>query len=227
METYRRIFISRESRPDSPLENFCSEHGVELVSQPCIQTEVIPDLDFPETDWVFFSSPSGVELYFENYSLRAGKIAALGQGTGKLVQHYGYRADYIGLADNRPSQTGKEFAQIIQENEKVLFPISTISRKSISSQLPEQNKIEIAFYETEIINQEIPGNFSVAILTSPSNVNGFMQAGNILTDCYLLCLGETTEEHIKTHYSAYKNVVNVGTSEENWILKIQELIPLP
>lgn len=226
MGSSRRIFISREHQADASLYRFCLDQHIELVSLPCIEMKVIPGIDFPKTDWVFFSSPSGVQLYLDHYELKADKVAALGQGTKKLLEQYDHRVDYVGPTDNRPSQTGLDFAARIQAEELVLFPLSALSRKSVSKQFPDKNKVEIPFYETTIIDQDISGEFEIAILTSPSNVDGFMKSNAASLNCRILCLGETTEDHIHSHYPTSKEVINVGTSEENWIKKIQAIIPL-
>ncbi len=226
MADKKRILISRNVLQESILARFCADKGIELIGESFIRTDVIPDIQFPKTDWIFFSSPRAVLLFFEYYSVEDQKIAVLGEGTADALSKYGRQAQFVGETNMEPSTIGKTFAAKIAQKEKVLFPISQISRRSVSSQLQNENKAEVVFYETHLDEKEIDSNFDCIIFTSPSNVDGFLAENVVLTSTTLLCLGELTKQHLEERQVSVP-IFNVGTSEQNWVTKIKELIHPP
>jgi uroporphyrinogen-III synthase len=217
------ILISRQPKADSSLRHFADSNGLTLVEQSFIETKAILNLSIPETNWVFFSSPSGARLFLENYQLNHQKIAVLGPGTQRTLTDLGKKVHYTGPAHLSPAEIGKDFLKQIQPNEKVLFPLSQISRKSVSGQFPDENKVEIVTYETLENSLKLDVVPAIIIFTSPSNIDGFLQENSLDPNTKLICLGETSHNYLK-QLGIPNQIIEAGSLEEDWLKAINQLI---
>ena len=105
--------------------------------------------EFPECDWIFFTSKNAVKFFFaKNNVLGHQKIACVGDGTFKVLSKYVNHVDYVGNAIDT-HLIGKEFAKIIG-NAICFFPISNISKRTIQQYLPQNQVIEAVVYQTRI-----------------------------------------------------------------------------
>ena len=87
--------------------------------------------EFPECDWIFFSSKNAVKFFFaKNNVLGHQKIACVGDGTFKVLSKYVNRVDYVGNAIDT-HLIGKEFAG---EGQK--FDINIYGSKKLTPILP-------------------------------------------------------------------------------------------
>jgi uroporphyrinogen III methyltransferase / synthase len=119
----RRIVITRAREQASALRDRLEMLGAEVIELPSIAIEplpiTLPDLD--SVEWLVFTSPNGVEGFFDRglaaagldaRSLHATKIAVIGPGTAKALSRRGLRADLVpprfvaeSLLDAFPSPT--------------------------------------------------------------------------------------------------------------------------
>jgi len=215
------ILITRHLKSDSKLRIWAKENQVDLIEQSFIEFESIKNLNIPQTDWIFFSSPTGVEMYIENYEIIAKKIAVFGEGTDIVLGQHGLKADYVGDSTKTSAVVGIDFFSRIN-SERVLFPISQLSRKGVASQGGENKIIELITYHTNIVEKEISELIGTIIFTSPSNVDGYLLKNIISDNVNIIPFGETTAEHLSQFVDNDKIQTPRSPKEEDLIKLLEE-----
>ena len=105
----KRIVVTRTRKQASELSNRLRALGAEIVELPTIRIEPPTDLrEFAELvqdahayDWIVFTSPNGVEAFFEMFfklyddarEIGAARIAAIGPATAQRVKDYHLHVD--------------------------------------------------------------------------------------------------------------------------------------
>lgn len=164
--------------------------------------------EFPECDWIFFTSKNAVKFFFaKNKVLGHQKIACVGDGTFKVLSKYVKRVDYVGNAVDT-HLIGKEFAKIIG-NAICFFPISNISKRTIQKYLPKNQVIEQVVYQTKITTKTNIPSTDIVVLTSPSNTLNYQQIKGFQANQILIAMGPSTAQQIKD--LNLKNVVILPT----------------
>ena len=209
----KTVLITRALAQNSTLRSWAINGKYKLIEQPFIRFEKIPNLEIPVSDWIFFSSPNGVRIYLENYKIQAKKIGALSNGTVKILKENNINVDFVGQANQSTIDIGLNFANQLNKREIVLFPLSDISKKNISNQLTDEQKIELEIYKTVLLNQKIKQAIDVIIFTSPSNVLGFFECNQISTSALIVAIGESTKVEIEKHTPLSVTVANSYNEE--------------
>jgi uroporphyrinogen-III synthase len=223
MET-KRILVSRNLAFESKLRDWANAHQFQLIELPFIRIDPILNVEIPATEWVFFSSPNGLDVYFENYPLLAKKIGVYGAGTLLRLEEIGMSADFVGDTSKTPKEIGVQFFESISEPTSILFPQSQLSKKSISSVNKVNTCIEKVIYETSLVGQEI-GDIDFAILTSPSNIDGFLLENKPM-NTHFIVLGETSKKHFERLGISNKLEVPTSADESSVILLLERLLNL-
>ena len=183
------------------LESQTEKLGFEWINQRFIETKIIPfQVDVNLFDWIFFSSREAVHSFFSN-KISTGKclLAAVGKGTAEAISEYATPL-FIGESTNT-AEVGHTFASHIGTS-KVLFPCSTISKQTIQSQLSASQFENLVCYETVLIDKKIEQP-TIAIFSSPSNVDGFLLSNTLEGIQKIIVYGPTTGQHIQNlGYSA-------------------------
>ncbi|MEM9236647.1 MAG: uroporphyrinogen-III C-methyltransferase [Verrucomicrobiota bacterium] len=107
----KRIAVTRTREQAGGLSRELQSHGADVVELPTIRIEAPTDREgFAESvahaheyDWLVFSSPNGVERFFDGFfaiyedarSLGNPRIAVIGQGTAAKVKEYRFGVDLI------------------------------------------------------------------------------------------------------------------------------------
>jgi uroporphyrinogen III methyltransferase/synthase len=107
----KRIVVTRTREQAGELSKSLRDLGADVVELPTIRIEPPEDhLGFAEMvagaheyDWLVFSSPNGVERFFDAFfaayddarSLGHPRIAAIGNGTAKKIREYRFAVDLI------------------------------------------------------------------------------------------------------------------------------------
>lgn len=215
MSNPKTILISRNLKENSALRSWCDQYQHTLIEVPFIRIDPVKNLDIPSTDWVFFSSPNGLDIYFEHYPLLAQKIGVFGKGTAARLKALNIRADFVGDTRKNPISIGHDFFSQLHPNESVLFPQSQLSKKSIVN----ANKTNIChqrvIYQTSLEQQEVP-RVDYAILTSPSNIDGFLLENNPGGTQFLV-LGYTSKKHFDSLNATDKIYQAESATEESVI----------
>jgi uroporphyrinogen-III synthase len=188
----KSILVTRSLKADSLIRKWAAEKNIELIEKSFIETVALTGLTIPTTDWIFFSSPQSVNLYFTHYKLLAKKVAALSNGTAAELSSQNIKADFIGSDAKPTKEIGRDFFNQINSTETVLFPLSDISKKNISSQTKTDTVIELITYKTALVSDKLNDIPGIILFTSPSNVDGFLLSNKPELKTQILAIGETT-----------------------------------
>lgn len=177
------------------LESLVEHPGFEWINQRFIETQIIPfQVDVNLFDWIFFSSREAVHSFFSNkFSTGKCLLAAVGKGTAEAISEYA-TPSFVGESTNT-AEVGQAFAEQIGSS-KVLFPCSTISKQTIQSHLSASQFENLVCYETVLIDKKIEQP-SIAIFSSPSNVDGFLLSNTLKGIQKIIVYGPTTSQHIQ------------------------------
>lgn len=217
----RKIVVTRPADFSSEIARRLRLKGAEVLELPAISTAAIENnsalyecLDkIDRYDWIAFTSPAGVRIFFEKMeerskdvrSLAGIKIAALGSGSAKMLKKHGIIADlvpeiYDGLS------LGEALAEEMEPGSRILIPRSAAGNRELTDALKARGDIEIddiATYDTFYEKQDIvdertkfeAGDIDLAVFTSASTVKGFVRAapGLDYTKVTAACLGKQTK----------------------------------
>jgi uroporphyrinogen-III synthase len=201
-----KIFISKHLTPNDNWALFLQEEGHKITGVSCIETQTIFIQEVPTADWTFFSSAQGVKHFLDQQPITSQFIGVMGEGTQKALENYGHHADFIGQSSD-PTSVGQAFKLHLKPHQKILFPASAISKRSIASQLTEQDIIHLPTYLTLPLSISIDQQ-DIYIFTSPSNIDGFLISQN-LPDAAYIAYGPTTGNYLKE-----KGVKNLSILEQ-------------
>lgn len=201
-----KIFISKHLTPNDKWALQLKDEGHIVTGVSCIETQTIFIQEVPAADWTFFSSAKGVKHFLEQHPVTSRYIGVMGEGTQKALENYGHQADFIGQSSD-PALVGQALKQHLKPNQKILFPVSEISKRSIASQLTEQEIIHLPTYITLPLSISIDAQ-DIYIFTSPSNIDGFLISQN-LPDAHYIVYGPTTGNYLKQ-----KGVKNLSILEQ-------------
>ena len=222
MNPKKNILITRELSTSSSIRQWAADHNLHLIEKSFIETVAVTGLEIPKTDWIFFSSPRGAELYLAIYPINAKKIAALAEGTAEQLTELGYKPNFTGNSGESTRQIGQQFFAEINPTETVLFPLSDISRRAVSSQKGDHTIIELITYKTQLVSEKLAQQPDIILFTSPSNVDGFLLTNKVTPQTHMLAIGETTADHLRS--LDFANVHVSKSTDEKALIKTLELI---
>ena len=190
--------------------------GAEVLELPAIRTEPLKDqtllykaLKAVDTyQWVVFTSPTGVRIFFEELLKSATdirklahlKVAAIGKGTKKALEEKGFFADYMPEVFDGEA-LGRGLCELCEGTEKILLPsfTSNSSLYKMPGILVDDISIYDTFYETrDLLDRKKEfetGSIDCAVFTSASTVRGFKEAtpGLDYTKVRAACIGRQTQ----------------------------------
>ena len=217
------IVVTRPKDRIGTIADRLRDQGADVIEYPCIETSVIEDNprlekaieDIRSYSWMVFTSPAGVESFFEKLSqMRLDiriffglKIAAVGRETKKRLEDRNLLVDYMPQTYDAPALSAG-LAEIMEKEDKVLILRADKGSDVLPNTL-EQHQIDyddVHIYETSYVCNESEtvrekldaGKISYITFTSASTVTGFTQS--ILRDCpdydftkvKAICIGEQT-----------------------------------
>ena len=221
-----KITLTRPADRGSRLAKLLSSAGAEVISLPAISTEPLneePRLDdtvaaLNNGDWIAFTSPVGVKLFFEKLnsyhvdvrSLANIHFAAIGQATQTEITKRGITCDFTPEVYSA-EELGKGLVKAMQSQPgtTVLLPRSKIGTDNILKPLQEA---QIRYHDLPIYDTSRPcgaGGKIYEVLTkdaldwvaftSESTVAGFAEivGPERLKGVRALCIGEQTEQAAK------------------------------
>jgi uroporphyrinogen III methyltransferase / synthase len=193
----RRVVVTRPRAQASKLGRMLQQEGAEVIHYPAI--EIVDPPSWDEVDraveklasgdyaWVAFSSPNGVERFFDRFvrlgydarSFRA-RVAAVGTATAELLSEYAIRADLI------PGRfTAEAMSDAIGRGEgRVLLPRPVAAPRKVSQVLEELGWTceEVPVYRT-VTASDSPeahrvrsGDFDILTFASSSAVRNLVAA---------------------------------------------------
>ena len=193
--------------------------GAEVLELPAIRTEAIEDNEalrrawkqMNQYQWLVFTSPTGVKIFFEQmkkecFDIRAlgsVKIAAIGEGTKKALRERGLFVDLMPeIYDGE--NLARALAAQLSGKEKILIPRAEAGNPQLVKILEEASACvdDIPTYRTCYENQDIideaaefeKGKIDCAVFTSASTVRGFAEAvkGLDFSKVKAACIGKQT-----------------------------------
>lgn len=197
----KRIFISRNPGPGSPLKSVEQTHEVELTGESMIHIQPIEVSKLPFADWFFFYSKNGVDNFARQWkekwksTLISDKIrwAALGRGTASSLTGWGIHCDFVGHGETE--EIADQFLAHIKPSESVLFFRAYHSRNKLYEIVTEHREAtSIPIYDNQLIKKQFP-NMDIGIFTSSRNAIAFFE-NNPEPVIACIAIGKTTADSL-------------------------------
>ncbi len=215
-----RVLVTRPKAHQSVTAQKLREKGAEVLEIPSIATVPVKEgkefrealKHLSEYSWIVFTSPTGVELFFEKLfankqdirALGTVKVASVGEGTSKKLRERGIFPDLVpSIYDGE--HLGMELAECIQKGDRIFLPRAERGNQKLTALLREKGAEvdDIATYTTvyessRLIDEKAEfekGAIHCAVFTSASTVRGFV-AGTEGLDYRLVkaaCIGKQTK----------------------------------
>jgi len=214
----RSLFISKNQDAIPDFIAWCEEQNITLNCQSFLDFSAIAFEIKTPYDIVFFSSPRSVKFFLKEETIPANtQIACVGKATENTLLTYGYKADFVGVEAGNIEKVALEFKSWVKDR-KVLFPISSISKRSISSIFAKNQINEVIVYTTNILSKEVP-NSSILVFTSPSNVEGYLKSNTINDGNKVIAWGNSTKETLLNFGVQVDHTLLTSTLEEiqSWV----------
>ena len=244
-----RVLVTRPKELVSRLSESLKVKGAEVLEIPAIKIEKIKENDtvkkaiknIKEYDWIVFTSPSGVKIFFKELVeekadiriLSNIKIAVIGEGTKRELNERGMFPDLMPEVYDGEA-LGRELAEVCKDGEKILIPRADIGNKKLVEEILSKKQVTIndvptysTLYEKSIIIDEKKefenGNIDYAIFTSASTVKGFVEITKGLDYSLVnaICIGKQTNEEAMKH--GMKTFVSKKATIESLIELTEEL----
>lgn len=207
-----KILVTRPRRRSHGMAARLREAGAEVVEMPAAEPRLIQDtqeraalkqavLESRRYGWAVFTSPSGVELFFEFMkqekidirTLGSLRFAVIGEGTRKSLEAYGFYADYMpkryyaqDLGTGLAALLAEEKSHGSTSSETVLLLRARKASRALTEKLEEAgiDFDERVLYDTELAVSSPQAervkkllsekSFSFVTFTSASTVEGFL-----------------------------------------------------
>ena len=215
-----KVMVTRPAELISTMSDRLRTLGAEVLDVPAIATVPIEDnaaitcaLErLPQYDWLVFTSPSGVRIFFDALAeagvdvraLASARFAALGAGTARELRVRGILADFVPTVANGEA-LGRELAVQAAPASRILIPRARVGNAQLVEALEAAGHSvdNVATYDTvplgggliDIEREFEQGKIFCVAFTSSSGVRAFAQAHPDLDfSCvHAACIGEQTQ----------------------------------
>ena len=191
----KRIFISKNKAEIIPFIEDFQQKEFDVIAHSFLSFETIDFEVKSSYEIIFFSSPRSVTFFKTRSSIPSHvKIACIGDKTKSILEEMGHLVSFS-RKENEPLN---DFANSFKEwcgDKRILFPISSISLKTISSKFSQAQIEEVEVYSTKIVSKNIE-KCDVYVFTSPSNAEGFLQENTIPVNARIISWGESTSRFL-------------------------------
>ena len=209
----KRILVTRPKELISQMAEKLRRKGAEVLELPAIETKAIrPNTGLVEIlasdaafDWLVFTSPSGVRIFFEEVRdicdirrFAGARIAAIGEGTAKELKKHGLFTDLVpevyngralgeALAERCISEQAAAGTEDGSIGVRILIPRAAAGTKELTdalSAIPHAEILDVPVYDTAyassaVIDEKLEfenREIDYAVFTSASTVRGFAGA---------------------------------------------------
>ena len=187
----KNVFISKNKSEIIPFIEGFQQKGFDLIAHSFLSFKTIEFEIKQSYEIIFFSSPRSVIFYKSQYSIPENvQVTCIGDKTKELLIEMGHTVSF----SRKENESLLDFATSLREwsgGKRILFPVSTISLKTISSIFPKKQIEEVEVYSTKILGKEIE-DCEVYVFTSPSNVEGFLKENSFPKSAKIISWGEST-----------------------------------
>lgn len=190
-----KVFVTRNE--EWPLFREIAARGeATFTFQSCIRLSLLPEVDQPPgTDWIFFSSPSGVRLFLSRFSLPDGvRAAVLGEGTALALREAGIAPDFVPQTSDVRDAV-EAFAEY-SGGETVLYPRSTASLLRLRTAVTSERLIDFPFYLNSPAPPETATDADYLVFTSPSNAAAYLGEHRLAPGQQAVAIGESTASRL-------------------------------
>ena len=215
-----KVLVTRPRQHISKTADLLRKKGAEVLELPSICTVQVEDNSrlyevFEHLDtyqWIIFTSPAGVEIFFEEMdrkemdvrSLGQAKIAVIGEGTKKKLKEHHLFADFVPSVYDGDT-LGAELAKELHGDEKILIPRAAAGNQKLTELLEQAgaNVDDVATYTTKYEKSRLidekkefeTGSVDCVVFTSASTVKGFVEGtpGLDYTAVKAACIGKQTK----------------------------------
>lgn len=222
----KKILVTRPRERSGTLSRRLRKLGAEVLELPAIRTELMEDNQrlteeferLGEYQYLVFTSPAGVDLFFQELksqgrdirSIGNARIAAIGTGTGKELVNRGLVCELMPeIYDGK--HLGILLGETCQAGERILIPRAERGNPQLIEEIQKRVSVEITdlpIYRTvyekpgDLIDEKKQiedGQIHMAVFTSVSTVRGFAAAvqGLNFSLVHAVCIGSQTEEAAK------------------------------
>lgn len=189
---------------------------VEIHAHSCISLQVNQQEAPRQTDWIFFSSPAGVGMFFDHFSIHEKtRIAVLGTGTLKALEILGRTAHFV-PEHTDPDEAIRQFCKRLAPAETVLVPRSEISLQRFKPVLTPDQLIDFPFYSNAPAPPQEQFEGDVLIFTSPSNGRAYFSKYELLAHQRVVAIGKSTFDALRKCTSGLLQKSEAPTEEAMW-----------
>lgn len=222
----KRIVVTRTRKQAGSLSRRLRLLGADVYELPTIRIEPPKDLlgfgrlvqDVHTYDWLIFTSPNGVEAFFDVFfkiykdarSIGGVRIAAIGPGTAQKIKDFHFAVDLLPtdfVAEGLVEAFRKEGTI---ENQTLLWVKAETTREIIGEELAKMGAIvdEAVAYRTVKETEDVSGararfeeeGADLITFTSSSTVDCFMELGLAMpADLKVASIGPITSETVEKH----------------------------
>ncbi len=195
---FKSLFISKNAAELGELSPFLEDRSIELIATSFLQFQPVSFALDTSYDVIFFGSPRAVTFFKSQYEIPSTtEIACVGGKTAALLASMGHPIAFNGADKGSINEVAASFAAWVGKR-TVLFPVSSRSLGTISSSIPERQRIIVPCYKTTVNSREIP-KADVYVFTSPSNVEGFLGKNKLENTVIVIAWGESTAAALKSN----------------------------
>ncbi len=223
----KRIVVTRTRQQAGALSSGLRALGADTYELPTIRIEKPVDLmafgelvqDCYKYEWIIFTSPNGVEAFFELFyklykdarDMGPAKLVAIGPGTAKKIAEYRLSVDFVpqkSVAESLVEEFTAHAGSI--DNQTILWVRGESARDVVAQSLLEKGAIldEAIAYRTVPETQDVAGGQArfreegadVLTFASGSSVDHFMALKiPIPPECKIASIGPVTTAALKRH----------------------------
>lgn len=215
-----KILVTRPKALISRTAAQLREKGAEVLEIPSIATVPKEEQNglqqafahMEQYDWLVFTSPTGVDIFFEELfrqkkdirSLGNVKIAVIGQGTEKKLNERGLFADLMPEIYDGDA-LGDALAAEVQPQERILIPRAEKGNQNLTAkllqagvQVEDLSTYQTVYEKSSVIDEKAVfenGEIDCVVFTSASTVKGFAESveGIDYTKVRAACIGKQTK----------------------------------
>lgn len=189
-----------------------------LLAQELMTFDFVP-FSSPNTQWLFFYSKKGVEYFLQQSNFQGFKLAAFAPKTAKFIREKtNCDLDFVG--DGKAENTASMFVELVKED-SVCFVIGRNSLRSVQGQFKDRHSwTELIVYDQKIKKDLKLAHYDLAILTSPMNVQAFIE--NMGTSTHFFSIGLSTYQELKGNN--LDSLIADRASEESLCLLVEEFL---
>ena len=216
--------------------------GATVVRTPHLKIEPLVDFlpkDFKDRQWMVFTSPNGVRIFFREFfrqkrdlrQLGQIRFATLGNGTALELEQYGFHSDFTPTKFTGKC-LGKELTEFIKKENNtdqnavnVVIMRAKEGNKEITEAFEKAgiSYEDISIYETKVYGERVETpKTDYVIFASASGVKGFFEEGGTLGNSKVICIGDLTAKKVKEYYPSYEPKIPVEYSVDGIVELLKE-----